>query len=215
MKKNRKSFTLIELLVVIAIIAILAAMLLPALSKARAKARAISCTNNMKQLGLAIALYADEYNDYVVPSSTYGWTPGGGANAFHISWVSLLHTYVGIANFTGSGAGTIAYNTWNSSPNEPCGPFRCPAYSGSKPLGSLAANEYYLEDVQSKVLTITRVKRPTEAIALVDSNRDWPNLGRAITNIDYRHNSRVNQLFLDGHAADDTAIVLDDLNNNN
>ena len=59
---KRQAFTLIELLVVIAIIAILAAMLLPALAKARAKARSISCVSNLKQCGLATAMYEEDSN---------------------------------------------------------------------------------------------------------------------------------------------------------
>jgi prepilin-type N-terminal cleavage/methylation domain-containing protein/prepilin-type processing-associated H-X9-DG protein len=94
MFRNRRAFTLIELLVVIAIIAILAAILFPVFAQARARARAIACISNLKQLGTASMMYAQDY-DETLPG---GWNKGcdtgacGAGNCTH--WRDTILPYV-------------------------------------------------------------------------------------------------------------------------
>jgi len=150
---KRAGFTLIELLVVVAIIAILAAMLLPALSKAREKARQAVCMGNLKQLGIGMLMYTQDWDGYF-PQYRGSHGPGG-------CWDAQIADYVGYK--------------WKSIPHTQRRPaiFHCPSgkiYKANTPGSSrgYVMNDYVATNLDGVNGMLGRVRKDSEQAVLFE-----------------------------------------------
>ncbi len=163
-------FTLIELLVVIAIIAILAAMLLPALSSARAQARSASCQSNLKNLALAANMYADDNNDNILQvSSSRGINDSKG-----IVWVYLLMPYV----CTDSVEPSTALGSFLTLSKAERAIFNCPASSSTN--GGAGVSYLLSSHYSTTTIPGTRTYWEERLATLPETSTQYKNYARSL-----------------------------------
>ena len=195
-------FTLIELLVVIAIIAILAAMLLPALAKAREKARAISCTSNLKQVGLAGVMYMNDNKDYNCWDHFYG---ADSANLWW--WEDAFYNYTGEPKSFLCPGTTPLSTEWrrpDSGDKSICPTIMNPIKFNFTRPDRLAG---YMNQTNAYSMSmLTEFKYPTETCQAIDSlqhefwnDASFFDIANTNCKVARRHNGLANVAYMDGH----------------
>ena len=199
MNKRMKRFTLIELLVVIAIIAILAAMLLPALSKAREKARQISCVSNSKQVGLALAIYLQDYED-AFPGVNYLAASGTDWSTSAATFRTMLNMYVGDRKvwLCPSDSNSTWYD--NSYLTMATGSVDDAKLNVSYAANYYLSTGYTLSSIQypSQLVYSTDQVASTERFVNSNATTTKTQLGQDGTNL-MRHQEQPSLVFVDGH----------------